>query len=61
MKRCDECRGTGLLNLGGLYDGHCPNCKGSGWVDDKIQGPPPKKKKETPAPADRPKRIRRKP
>lgn len=50
-----------MLNLGGLYDGHCPNCKGSGWVDDKIQGPPPKKKKETPAPADRPKRIRRKP
>jgi len=50
MKKCDVCSGTGLVNLGGLYPASCPACKGSGWVDDKIAGKPPKKAPPEPPP-----------
>lgn len=42
MKRCDRCGGSGLATTGVFtMTADCPDCNGSGWVDRKIDAPPP--------------------
>lgn len=48
MKQCDRCGGSGLATAGVFaMTADCPDCNGSGWVDVKIQGPPPASKRAT--------------